>query len=569
MWRPHGIGVVAIGALLLAGAAGAAAPRLEVAGGSLGVREAEALFAPALRAPGDSSALAQSLARALGRMQSEGWLDATGEAEWADSATLAVRLEAGARRRVASLAWDAPPEDSAAFARAAAFEVGEWANPARLASALERAVDAAVAEGHPYAQLAVAAWQADSAGLHVRLSGSRGPRVRVDAVRIEGLRSTQSRFLERAMGPLAGMPYDPAAARAATLRLQRLGLFESVEYAGLEGGADWSKGRLVWRVREARTNRFEGAVGVQGDAGVVGLARLDLGNLAGTGRTVALAWQSRGRGLTEFSARFAEPLVLGLPLRAEAAVAQQLQDTSYTRTRVGVRMIAAPTAGERLELGYEEDRVTTPAGAVRQAAYQNTTLALERDARDDALAPRRGTRARVAATQAARRLSYRPGLAHAAGAGGSASSVLDVTLEAHRPLVGRTGLSLELRCTGRFGGDRVHADYERFPLGGAATLRGQNEEAFREDRWALARAEWRWFVGAAGERVSLFWDHAITETRRERPGGGDRLERRNVDGVGFGLRLPAAGGFVDLDYGLEPGRAALEGKLHLQLGTRF
>jgi hypothetical protein len=39
--------------------------------------------------------------------------------------------------------------------------------------------------------------------------------------------------------------------------------------------------------------------------------------------------------------------------------------------------------------------------------------------------------------------------------------------------------------------------------------------------------------------------------------------------VGFGLRLEAAGGLLGLDYGLEPGRAALEGKVHLQLVTTF
>lgn len=561
--------LVAVLAVAATGALAAGPPRLELAGGGLGAREAEGVFARALRAPGDSAALAGALGDAVARLQSEGWLDARAEGEWPDSARLVVRLAPGDRRRLASLAWDVPREDSAAFAAAAALNAGEWASPPRLTRALEQAVDAAVAGGYPYAQLAVTGWSADSAGLHVRFGGQRGPRVIVDAVRLEGLRATQSRFLVRAMGPLAGMPYDPAAANAATLRLQRLGLFESVEYAGLEGGADWSRGRLVWRVREARTNRFEGAVGVQGEAGVVGLARLDLGNLGGTGRAVALAWQSRGRGLADFSARVSEPMLLGAPVRAELSVAQQLQDTSYSRTRAGARLVAAPAGGDRLELGYEEDRVTTPAGAVRQAAYQNTTLALERDGRDDVRAPRRGTRARVAATQATRRLSYRPGLAPAAGAGGGSSSVLDVALEWHRPLAGRTGLALELRGTGRFGGDRVRADYERFALGGASTLRGQDEEALRLDRWALARSEWRWFVGTRGERLSLFWDHAEAETRVAVTGGGDRLERRSLDGVGFGLRLPAAGGFVDLDYGLEPGRGALEGKIHLQLGTLF
>jgi hypothetical protein len=59
------------------------------------------------------------------------------------------------------------------------------------------------------------------------------------------------------------------------------------------------------------------------------------------------------------------------------------------------------------------------------------------------------------------------------------------------------------------------------------------------------------------------------QTRVAQPAGGDRMTRTGADGVGFGMRLPAAGGLVDLDYGLEPGRAFLEGKIHLRLVTAF
>ena len=111
--------------------------------------------------------------------------------------------------------------------------------------------------------------------------------------------------------------------------------------------------------------------------------------------------------------------------------------------------------------------------------------------------------------------------------------------------------------------------FERYPLGGAASLRGHDEQAFRVDRYALARLEWRWFLGAGGERVFLFWDHAFMGTRLPLAGGGDRLERLHRDGVGFGLRLDAAAGTVGVDYGLEPGRAPLDGKIHLRLVSAF
>jgi hemolysin activation/secretion protein len=115
----------------------------------------------------------------------------------------------------------------------------------------------------------------------------------------------------------------------------------------------------------------------------------------------------------------------------------------------------------------------------------------------------------------------------------------------------------------------VLGEWERWPVGGAASLRGHDEEAFRVDRYALARFEWRWFVGSQGQRLALFWDHAEMQTRVALPAGGDAFRHRAADGTGVGMRLPAAGGDVDLDYGLEPGHGFLEGKIHLRLVTSF
>jgi hypothetical protein len=106
-------------------------------------------------------------------------------------------------------------------------------------------------------------------------------------------------------------------------------------------------------------------------------------------------------------------------------------------------------------------------------------------------------------------------------------------------------------------------------VGGAGSLRGQDEQAFRVDRFALSRLEWRWFLGARGERVFVFWDHALMGTRVVLPEGGDRMEILQRDGIGFGLRLDAVGGTVGVDYGLEPGRAPLDGKIHLRLISAF
>lgn len=543
-----------------------AAPRLDVAGWPGTSREAETLFAPALRSPGDSGAVARALAGATAALQSGGWLGGRTHATWAaDRTALLVRVDAGPRSRWGTLAFEVPPEDSAAFAAEVAWRAGAPADPVALSAAVARAVDRAAAAGHAWARLGVSGWSADSGRVDVRLSGARGPLVTIGDVRLEGLRSTRLDVAKRALGRLEGRPYDPASIRAAEQRLAALGVFRRVEYLGLAGAGDWRRGVLRWKVEEPRYNTFEGAVGVQGGGSAVGLARLDLGNVLGTARAVSLAWQSRGRGLTEFGARYAEPLALGTPLRLELALQQQVQDTVYTRFRWGAKARTALGSREAIEGGFEKERVVQTTGEVRSADLSSVTFAIERDARDDAGAPRRGTWSRLAATQTDKREVLRS----PAASRDARTSAAELRGEWHRPLRGAQGLAVELRAAGRFSSQGLLADWERWPLGGAASLRGHDEEAFRADRFVLVRAEWRYFLGGHGERLLLFWDHAEMQTRRERPEGGDQLVRDGADGVGFGMRLPAAGGLVDLDYGLEPGRGFLDGKIHLRLVTAF
>lgn len=543
-----------------------AAPRLEVTGSSASRRALEAAFAPALRAPRDSAAVAGALARWIARLEDEGHLDATAAAVWDSTAeALRVSVREGPRHRLTSLAIDTPVRaDSARFAASLGLVPGGWVSPAAIREAIGRAVREAADGGHPYASLGVSMLRWDSAGAHVRLAGSLGPSVTISKVRLEGMRSTDPEFAQRAMGRLEGGTFSQAGAMAARERLLRLGLFRAVEYRGLEGEGDWRKGQLVYAIEEPRYNRFEGALGVQGDRRVVGFANLGLDNLGGTGRALALRWESRGRGVTQLAARYAEPLLFGAPISGEVGLEQHDEDTLYTRTRWGGRLGFTLSPRERLTAGYGQERVVQALGEVQSADLQTTEFALERDGRDRPLAPRRGSLTRIAAAQVFKSERLRPADRRTARA-----SAVEGRIEWHRPLRGRAGLALELSGAARFSTQRVLPVFERYAVGGAASLRGQDEQAFRVDRYALSRLEWRWFLGAGAEQVFLFWDHAFMGTRLPLAGGGDSFQLLHRDGIGFGLRLDAAGGTVGVDYGLEPGAAPLDGKIHLRLITAF
>lgn len=532
----------------------------------LGSREVHALARDALAAPADSALRERFLGGLVARLQALGYLDARAEARRdSTGGRLVVRAQEGPLYTLRSLRVDVPAGgDSALFGAALPLVPGAPASPPQVTRAIERAVRAAVDAGHPYARLGVGGWRMADGGVDLVLAGEAGPEVTVSDVRLDGLAVTRRDVALRAMGPLEGRRYDPAAAEAARQRLEQLGLFSRVEWNGLRGERDWSRGVLLYRVEEPRYNQFDGVVGVQGEAGTVGSARLDLGNLLGTGRQVGLAWQSRGRGLTDLAARYVEPLVLGLPLSLRFGLEQQVQDTFYVRTRWGVRAGYALTGQERIEAGYEQERAVQERGEVEEAQMQHTVFGVERSALDRRIGARRGSRVHLEAAGIFKRERLRP-----AGSRKANASAVMIDGEWHRPLGPASGLTLEARAAGRFSSERVLPLYERYPLGGAATLRGFDEEAFRVDRYALSRLEWRWFFGEGAPRAFVFWDHGWMATREAVPAGGDRLDVRHADAYGVGLRIDAAGGIVGIDYGLEAGRAPLDGKIHLRLVSTF
>ncbi|MFI5371167.1 MAG: hypothetical protein ACHQ52_06375, partial [Candidatus Eisenbacteria bacterium] len=470
MGRSHSIRL-GCALLLLATVTGigvaAAASRFEVVGHVLPAHQAEGLLADP-RGRADSSAVAAGLARLVGALQDLGYLDATARAERIGADTTQTRwrvtVTEGERRRLAEIRLDAGARaDSTLLRDALGLETGGWASPHALGDAVEHALDVAATRGYPYAELGVTGFDWDSGGARVRIGGALGPLVIVSSVRFEGLTTTRPSLVRQTMGPLEGRPYNPVTAEDAAVKLRQLGLFRQVTFAGLESGGDWSRGDLVYKIEEPRYNAFEAAMGLQGPAGareVVGLARIELGNLAGTGRAAALHWRSDGPGLQNFDASYREPMILGQPWALELGLSEQLQDTLYTRSRIGARVAMRLEPRRRLELSYEQERVVTTLGDANEATTQITGAALESDQRDDPVIPRRGLRGRVEGGQWFKTASLRVGgTSHAHLTTGRA------LLEWHRPLGSgehpRAGLAWELSAAGVFSSAPVLEDYER------------------------------------------------------------------------------------------------------------
>jgi outer membrane protein assembly factor BamA len=129
------------------------------------------------------------------------------------------------------------------------------------------------------------------------------------------------------------------------------------------------------------------------------------------------------------------------------------------------------------------------------------------------------------------------------------------------PLLGPTVGYLRLTGSEYRSGDIVPAS-EQIRFGGARTLRGYQEDAFRGTLVAWVNAEYRLISGKS--RVFAFCDF----------GAFQRLEtsgwvRGTRWGYGFGLRIDTKAGLFGIDYGLGEGDGVMRGKVHVGLVNRF
>ena len=476
-----------------------------------------------------------------------------------------VSIDAGPAYRVGHVGlFGVPPADSAQAARWLGVATGEAWSDERLSAGLERLVTELGARGKPFAQARIRRLAARGGVADVDIAVAEGDSARVDSVRVDGPSRTRPAIVRRALAGLAGAPYDPRRADEARARLVHLGTFASVGEPRFEMTGP-GRGLLRYPVAEGGGSSFEGVLGYQGEGGsVAGTARLTLDNIAGTARSAALSWQGRGSGSADFRFAYREPFLFGLPVGAGLSFAQELADTTYTRTDYGVSAEMAAGEGLALELGVGGVRVVTENGDVRRSNRQRTWAALTRESEgwraDGESGRRRASRLEIRTAQE---------FLHDHLADGSEARDRATELTA-RAAMGTpwSGRVVRARLEGglRLGASRELGVYDLFPIGGAESLRGYRERQFRAARYGLVRLEHGWRLGDGD--VFVFADQALfgREALSDSTAG---TKTRYRAGYGFGAWLPTAVGRAGLSLGWGRGDGPRDAKVHLTLQSRF
>ena len=411
--------------------------------------------------------------------------------------------------------------------------------------------------------------------LHLQIR--EGNQVRIGTVKLTGLQKTKPEVVLRELLVQAGEVFDQRKIDQSFHRLVNLGYFYEVSPSLLEEGTTPEEIIFNAKVTEARTGRFSGVIGYapptsefEGAPQLTGVIEATETNLLGTGRAANFLWKS---GLLRtLKVGYTEPWAFGKPVKIGVEYSQVKQRNQFTDAESSENA-ASVTVAARLRrlfegsLGFSYKRIEFPANdpflpatspamhspmtdvadpAAQSGVKYGVILGLTRDSRDYFLNPTRG------------RLD---GVAFEFSTGDFKLRKLWVDLRGYFPTWHRQVIALGLHGAAAWG-DNIPPT-ELFYLGGANTLRGYDEDWFFGPRRVYANIEYRLLVGRTSQ-FFVFTDlGAVTQV--DQPTVFDPLRV----GYGFGMRLESKGGLLRMDYGLAEGRSALEGKIHVNLGTSF
>ena len=411
----------------------------------------------------------------------------------------------------------------------------------------------------------------------LRLQIREGSQTRIGEVKLTGLQKTKPEIVLRELPVQTGDVFDQRKIDQSFHRLVNLGYFYEVSPSLLEEGRTPAEIIFNAKVTEARTGRFSGVIGYappttefEGAPQLTGVIEATETNLLGTGRGANFLWKS---GLLRtLRIGYVEPWAFGRPIKIGVEYSQVKQRNQFTDAESNENA-ASVTVGARFRrlfegsLGLSYKRIELPTGAAplpatspfidspitdgadpasQSGVKYGVTLGLTRDSRDYFLNPTRG------------RLDH---VAFEFSRGDFKLRKLWVDLRGYFPTWRRQVIAIGLHGAMAWG-DNIPPT-ELFFLGGANTLRGYDEDWFFGPRRVYANIEYRLLVGRTSQ-FFVFTDlGAVTQVDQSTVFDPLRV------GYGFGMRLESKGGLLRMDYGLAEGRSALEGKIHVNLGTSF
>ncbi|RJL04822.1 outer membrane protein assembly factor BamA [Paracoccus siganidrum] len=275
-----------------------------------------------------------------------------------DAFYITFNIQEGPRYRFAQINTisEIPGVDASAFAAQNRVSRGEVYNPAVIENTIRRMETVAIQQGLNFVNIEPRVTRnASNQTLDLTFALTRGPRVFVERIDIEGNTTTLDEVIRRQFTTVEGDPFNPREIRNAAERIRALGYFSDAQVESRQGSS--SEQVIVdVNVEEQPTGSLSFGASYGVNSGVGFNASLNEANFLGRGQSLGLTI-STASDEQQASISFSEPYFLGRNLRFGFNTWYQVTDSlnSYYDTRsVGISpSIEFPiSANGRLELRY-------------------------------------------------------------------------------------------------------------------------------------------------------------------------------------------------------------------------
>ncbi len=471
-----------------------------------------------------------------------------------------------------------PPEALQALMRT---RPGRVLDPRVLTEDVAAVLDAYVEQGFALANVRITDVTLEAVAgesvLGIDIVVEEGPPVIIGSIELVGAGRTRPYFVERMLGLRPGDPLtrDLDALRQ---RLEETMLFARVDRPALyrldSGGIGLRVG-----LEEASPGVFDLVLGYQPPTGsgraqgLVGNGHLQLRNLFGGGREMALRLNRLPGQISQLDASFRDPFVAQLALSLELNFEGLQQDSTYGRQRydgaIGYRLpggleLLLTLSREATRPGFAGAQLVSGQQRIAraEALFAGATVRFRR--LDRPLNPSRGVSIETRFERGTKERAL-----FKAGVGGDTLRVvtrgrqerLRMQARAYLPTWPRLVAVIGNEASAVIGAALDESDLFRF--GGAASLRGYEEDRFRGQVVNRSFVEYRYQF----ERASfayVFFDLGYVD----RPALQNALRQKTVyPGYGFGFQFETAMGLINTSFALSPEDAPTDAKVHVGLSV--
>ncbi|AUH63599.1 outer membrane protein assembly factor BamA [Paracoccus zhejiangensis] len=255
-----------------------------------------------------------------------------------------------------------PGVDASAFSAQNRVRRGAVYNPAAIDNTIRRMETVAIEQGLDFVNIEPRVTRnPGSRTLDLTFALTRGPRVFVERIDIEGNTTTLDRVIRRQFRTVEGDPFNPREIRNSAERIRALGYFSDAQVETRQGSSE-QQVIVDVNVEEQPTGSLSFGASYGQNAGVGFNAALNERNFLGRGQEVGVA-VSTADGDRQAEVNFVEPYLLGRDLRwrfsGGYAETEQLNSKYDTRSAfIGTGLQFPVSQNGRLEVRYRLSRDT-------------------------------------------------------------------------------------------------------------------------------------------------------------------------------------------------------------------